>query len=203
MIKNIVFDFGGVLVDWNPRHLYRNIFKSDEEMEYFLTTVCTPEWNAQTDCELTFDEAIEQLVPQFPQYEREIRLYKDRWMDMLRAEIPESIAFKANLRAEGYRLYGLSNWSTETMPLAKQKFSFMEGFDGVVVSGYERVKKPDERIFRILLDRYNLRPEQTVFFDDIIENVIAAREVGIHGILFRNAQQAEHDLNMLIESLKE
>lgn len=203
MIKNIVFDFGGVLVDWNPRYFYRNIFKSEEEMEYFLTTVCTPDWNTQTDWQLTFAEAIEQLIPQFPQYEREIRLYWDGWLEMLHAEIPESIAFKASLRAEGYRLYGLTNWSAETMPLAEEKFSFMKGMDGVVVSGYERVKKPDERIFRILLDRYNLRPEETVFFDDHIENIIAAREMGIHGILFKDAEQAERDLKALIESFNE
>ncbi len=203
MIKNIVFDFGGVLVDWDPRHFYRNIFKSEEEMEYFLTNVCTPEWNTLTDWKLTFAEAIEQLVPKFPQYEREIRLYWDGWIEMLHAEIPESIAFKAALRAEGYRLYGLTNWSAETFPIAEQKFSFMKDLDGLVVSGYERVKKPDVRIYQLLLERYNLRPEETVFFDDHIENVIAARELGIHGIFFKDAAQARRDLELLVESLNE
>ena len=203
MIKNIVFDFGGVLVDWNPRYFYRNIFQTEEEMEYFLTNVCTPEWNTLTDSEMTFAEAIEMLVPKFPQYEREIRLYWDGWLDMLHAEIPESITFKAMLRAEGYRLYGLTNWSAETMPRAKTKFNFMKGLDGMIVSGEEGIKKPDEKIFRLLLERYNLRPEETVFFDDHIENVIAAREIGIHGIHFKDAAQAERDLNLLVESLNE
>ncbi len=203
MIKNIVFDFGGVLVDWNPRYFYRNIFKTEEEMEYFLTNVCTPEWNTLTDAEMTFAEAIEMLVPKFTQYEREIRLYWDGWLDMLHAEIPESITFKAMLRAEGYRLYGLTNWSAETMPRAMTKFGFMKGLDGMIVSGEEGIKKPDEKIFRLLLERYNLRPEETVFFDDHIENVIAAREIGIHGIHFKDAVQAERDLNLLVESLNE
>lgn len=203
MIKNVVFDFGGVLVDWDPRYFYRNVFATEEEMEYFLTNVCNPEWNALTDADMTFAEAIELLVPKFPQYEREIRLYFEGWSEMLRAEIPESLTLKALMRAEGYRLYGLSNWSVETLPLAKEKFTFMNGFDGVVVSGIEGVKKPDERIFRLLLDRYNLRPEETVFFDDKIENIIAARELGIHGILFKNAEQAEQDLKLLVEALNE
>ena len=203
MIKNIVFDFGGVLVDWNPRYFYRNIFNTEEEMEYFLTNVCTPEWNTLTDAEMTFAEAIEMLVPKFPQYEREIRLYFEGWSEMLHAEIPESLTLKASLRAEGYRLYGLTNWSAETMPLAKEKFTFMNGFDGVVVSGDEGIKKPDPKIFHLLLDRYNLRPEETVFFDDHIENIIAARELGIHGILFKNAEQAEQDLKLLVETINE
>ena len=203
MIKNIVFDFGGVLVDWNPRYFYRNIFKTEEEMEYFLTNVCTPEWNTLTDSEMTFAEAIEMLVPKFPQYEREIRLYWDGWLDMLHAEIPESILMKESLRADGYKLYGLTNWSAETMPRAMTKFNFMKGLDGMIVSGEEGIKKPDEKIFRLLLERYNLRPEETVFFDDHIENVIAAREIGIHGIHFKDAAQAERDLNLLVESLNE
>ena len=203
MIKNIVFDFGGVLVDWNPRYFYRNIFQTEEEMEYFLTNVCTPEWNTRTDSEMTFAEAIEMLVPKFPQYEREIRLYWDGWLDMLHAEIHESILMKESLRADGYKLYGLTNWSAETMPRAMTKFGFMKGLDGMIVSGEEGIKKPDEKIFRLLLERYNLRPEETVFFDDHIENVIAAREIGIHGIHFKDAAQAERDLNLLVESLNE
>ena len=203
MIKNIVFDFGGVLVDWNPRYFYRNIFQTEEEMEYFLTNVCTPEWNTLTDSEMTFAEAIEMLVPKFPQYEREIRLYWDGWLDMLHAEIHVSILMKESLRADGYKLYGLTNWSAETMPRAMTKFGFMKGLDGMIVSGEEGIKKPDEKIFRLLLERYNLRPEETVFFDDHIENVIAAREIGIHGIHFKDAAQAERDLNLLVESLNE
>ena len=203
MIKNIVFDFGGVVVDWNPRHLYRKVFKSEEEMEYFLSEVCNQKWNCQQDSKRTFAEGIAELVPKFPQYEHEIRIYFDRWVEMLGEEYPASAKFKKILRAEGYRLYGLSNWSIETFPQAEAKCTFMKDLDGMVVSGYEGVQKPDERIYKILLERYNLRPEETVFFDDLIENVIAARELGIHGILFKDAEQAERDLNALVETLNE
>lgn len=203
MIKNIVFDFGNVLIEWNPRHLYRKVFESEEEMEYFLSEVCNAEWNRQQDSDRTFAEGIAELVPKFPQYEREINFYFDRWFEMLGEEYPASATLKKVLRAEGYRLYGLSNWSAELFPTVEERYTFMKDLDGVVVSGFEKVQKPDERIYRILLDRYNLRPEETVFFDDVLENVIAAREVGIHGILFKSAEQAEQDLKALVESFSE
>ena len=122
---------------------------------------------------------------------------------MLGEEYPATAKLKKILRAEGYRLYGLSNWSAETFPQVEATYTFMKDLDGMVISGYEGVQKPDERIYRILLERYNLRPEETVFFDDNIDNVIGAREVGIHAILFRDAEQAERDLNTLIETLNE
>ena len=203
MIKNVVFDFGRVLIDWDPRNLFRKVFESEEEMEYFLANVCTQEWNNLQDSERTYAEGIAELVPKFPQYEREINIYFDRWIEMLGEEYPATAKLKKILRAEGYRLYGLSNWSAETFPQVEATYTFMKDLDGMVISGYEGVQKPDERIYRILLERYNLRPEETVFFDDNIDNVIGAREVGIHAILFRNAEQAERDLNTLIETLNE
>ncbi|MBQ2394659.1 MAG: HAD family phosphatase [Alistipes sp.] len=203
MIKNVVFDFGRVLIDWDPRNLFRKVFESEEEMEYFLANVCTQEWNNLQDSERTYAEGIAELVPKFPQYEREINIYFDRWIEMLGEEYPATAKLKKILRAEGYRLYGLSNWSAETFPQVEATYTFMKDLDGMVISGYEGVQKPDERIYRILLERYNLRPEETVFFDDNIDNVIGAREVGIHAILFRDAEQAERDLNTLIETLNE
>jgi 2-haloacid dehalogenase len=203
MIKNVVFDFGRVLIDWDPRNLFRKVFESEEEMEYFLANVCTQEWNNLQDSERTYAEGIAELVPKFPHYEREINIYFDRWIEMLGEEYPATAKLKKILRAEGYRLYGLSNWSAETFPQVEATYTFMKDLDGMVISGYEGVQKPDERIYRILLERYNLRPEETVFFDDNIDNVIGAREVGIHAILFRDAEQAERDLNTLIETLNE
>ena len=203
MIKNVVFDFGRVLIDWDPRNLFRKVFESEEEMEYFLANVCTQEWNNLQDSERTYAEGIAELVPKFPQYEREINIYFDRWIEMLGEEYPATAKLKKILRAEGYRLYGLSNWSAETFPQVEATYTFVKDLDGMVISGYEGVQKPDERIYRILLERYNLRPEETVFFDDNIDNVIGAREVGIHAILFRDAEQAERDLNTLIETLNE
>ena len=203
MIRNIILDFGKVLIDWDPRNLFRKVFESEEEMEYFLANVCTQEWNDLQDSDRTYAEGIAELVPKFPQYEREINIYFDRWLEMLGEESPAMALFKKVLRAEGYRIYGLSNWSAETFPRVEEQYTFMKDLDGMVISGYEGVRKPDERIYRILLERYNLRPEESVFFDDNINNIIAARELGIHGILFKNAEQAERDLNALVETLNE
>lgn len=203
MIRNIILDFGKVLIDWDPRNLFRKVFESEEEMEFFLANVCTQEWNDLQDSDRTYAEGIAELAPKFPQYEREINIYFDRWLEMLGEESPAMALFKKVLRAEGYRIYGLSNWSAETFPRVEEQYTFMKDLDGMVISGYEGVRKPDERIYRILLERYNLRPEESVFFDDNINNIIAARELGIHGILFKNAEQAERDLNALIETLNE
>ena len=203
MIRNIILDFGKVLIDWDPRNLFRKVFESEEEMEYFLANVCTQEWNDLQDSDRTYAEGIAELVPKFPQYEREINIYFDRWLEMLGEESPAMALFKKVLRAEGYRIYGLSNWSAETFPRVEEQYTFMKDLDGMVISGYEGVRKPDERIYRILLERYNLRPEESVFFDDNINNIIAARELGIHGILFKDAAQAERDLNTLLETLNE
>ena len=203
MIRNIILDFGKVLIDWDPRNLFRKVFESEEEMEFFLANVCTQEWNDLQDSDRTYAEGIAELVPKFPQYEREINIYFDRWLEMLGEESPAMALFKKVLRAEGYRIYGLSNWSAETFPRVEEQYTFMKDLDGMVISGYEGVRKPDERIYRILLERYNLRPEESVFFDDNINNIIAARELGIHGILFKDAAQAERDLNALVETINE
>ncbi len=203
MIKNVIFDFGNVLIGWDPRNLYRKVFESEAEMEYFLREVCNEEWNRLQDSDRTFAEGIAELVPKFPQYEKEINIYFDRWFEMLGEEYPASTKFKKVLRAEGYRLYGLSNWSAETFPAVEERYAFMKDLDGMVVSGFEGVQKPDHRIYNILLDRYNLRPEETVFFDDNIANIIAARELGIHAIQFKDAAQAERDMKLLVESLNE
>ena len=203
MIKNVVFDFGNVLIGWDPRNLYRKVFESEEEMEYFLREVCNDEWNRLQDSDRTFAEGIAELLPKFPQYEKEINIYFDRWLEMLGEEYPASAKLKKILRAEGYRLYGLSNWSAETFPIVEERYTFMKDLDGMVISGFEGIQKPDHRFYHLLLERYNLRPEETVFFDDRLENVIAAREVGIHGFLFKSAEQAESDLKALVESLNE
>lgn len=203
MIKNVVFDFGNVLIGWDPRNLYRKVFESEEEMEYFLREVCNGEWNRRQDSDRTFAEGIAELVPKFPQYEKEINIYFDRWLEMLGEEYPASAKLKKIFRAEGYRLYGLSNWSAETFPAVEERYTFMKDLDGMVISGFEGMQKPDHRFYRLLLERYNLRPEETVFFDDVLENVIAAREVGIHAFVFKSAEQAESDLKALVESLNE
>ena len=193
-IKNVVFDFGGVLLDWNPRYLYRNYFKTEKEMEYFLSCICTDEWNAEQDRGRPFDEGVRLLVERYPDYAEAIRMYRDEWPAMLRSDIPETVDLLYRLKAAGYGIYGLTNWSAETIPVAFDRYSFLHDFDGIVVSGREGLLKPDPRIYALLLERYGLKAEESVFLDDNLRNVEAAREAGWHAFQFRDARLAEEEL---------
>jgi len=188
MIKDVVFDFGGVLMDWDPRYLYRTYFKDEEQMEYFLSHICTDAWNAEQDRGRTFDEGISLLLRQYPQYAEPIRMYKDRWESMLKGEFPRSVELLRRLKEQGYGIYGLTNWSAETIPIAFAKYDFFKLFDGIVVSGEEKLIKPDLKIYRILLDRYNLIAENTLFIDNSPANIEAARQLGFQTILFDNIE---------------
>lgn len=188
MVKDVVFDFGGVLMDWDPRYLYRTYFKDEEQMEYFLSHICTDAWNAEQDRGRTFDEGISLLLRQYPQYAEPIRMYKDRWESMLKGEFPRSVELLKRLKEQGYGIYGLTNWSAETIPIAFAKYDFFKLFDGIVVSGEEKLIKPDLKIYRILLDRYNLIAENTLFIDDSPANIEAARQLGFQTILFDNIE---------------
>ncbi len=196
-IKNVVFDFGGVLLDWNPRYLYRNYFKTEEEMEYFLSHICTESWNAEQDGGRSFDEGVRLLEAQYPSYQEAIRMYRDQWPLTLRSDIPDTVALLYRLKSAGYGIYGLTNWSAETIPVAFERYSFFQAFDGIVVSGQEKLLKPDPRIYALLLSRYGLKAEETVFLDDNLRNVEAARASGWYAIQFHNAQQAEEELRNL------
>ncbi len=188
MIKDVVFDFGGVLMDWDPRYLYRTYFKDEEQMEYFLSHICTDAWNAEQDRGRTFDEGVSLLLRQYPQYAEPIRMYKDRWESMLKGEFPRSVELLRRLKEQGYGIYGLTNWSAETIPIAFAKYDFFSLFDGIVVSGEEKLIKPDPKIYRILLDRYKLTAENTLFIDDSPANIEAASQLGFQTILFDNIE---------------
>jgi 2-haloacid dehalogenase len=178
-IRAAVFDLGGVLIDWDPRHLYRKVFGSDEAaMERFLETVCTAEWNAEQDRGRLFSEAIAELVAVAPEHRTNVETYFDRWGEMLGEQIPGTESVLIELRSAGIRLYGLSNWSAETFPIAVDRFPCLSMFDGIVVSGSEGVAKPDPAIFEILCERYGLDPAACLFVDDAPANVRAAREAG-------------------------
>ena len=185
-IRNIVFDFGGVLIDWNPRYLYRTYFNDDREMEYFLSHVCTGEWNAEHDRGRTFDEGVRLLEEQFPQYSEAIRLYRDGWESMLHGEFPGTVALLMKLKKLGYGIYGLTNWSAETFPIARSKYPVLHRFDGIVVSGQEKLIKPDPRIFGILLERYGLNAGECIFIDDSPANIETAARLGFNTVLFDN-----------------
>jgi 2-haloacid dehalogenase len=192
-IQNIIFDFGGVLVDWNPRYLFKNHFNNESEMEWFLENICTDEWNLQQDKGRSLAEATALLQAQFPEFHAKIQLFYGEWETMLKGDIPGSVALLHRLK-EKYKMYGLTNWSDETIDIAYRRFSFFDQFDGIVVSGQEKMIKPDKQIYNLLLDRYGLHAGNTVFIDDNKKNIKAAEEIGLHAIHFENPEQLELSL---------
>jgi 2-haloacid dehalogenase len=194
----VVFDLGGVLIDWDPRNLYRKLFAGDEAaMEHFLTTVCTPDWNERQDAGRFFAEAESELIARYPDKAALIRAWAARFDEMIPGALEDSVAVLGELKSRGTPLYALSNWSTETFPPQRRRFAFLAWFDGIIISGEEGVIKPDPRIFELLLSRYALVPEQTVFIDDNPNNAAAAHALGIHGIHFRSAERLRRELAAL------
>jgi len=195
-IENIIFDFGGVLVDWNPRHLYRNYFANEADMEHFLNTVCNDEWNIEQDRGRSLADGTRILQEKIPEYHDLIALYYGQWETMLKCEIPETVALMYELK-ERYGVYGLTNWSGETITIAYARYAFFKDLDGIVVSSEEKLIKPDKRLYQILLNRYALKAESCVFIDDNLRNVKAAEELGMAAIHFINPQQLKADLSTL------
>jgi 2-haloacid dehalogenase len=193
-IKTVVFDIGGVLIDWDPRHLYRKIFTSEEEMEWFLSEICTYEWNVQQDGGKLFSTATAELSARYPEYSDKIALYYDRWEEMLGGELKDTVDIFNELKSAGIPVYALSNWSHEGFPVAYERYDFMKKFDGIVVSGYEKLLKPDHAIYRVLMERYNVVPAESVYIDDNKDNADAAAELGFHSIHFRSAEQLRKEL---------
>jgi 2-haloacid dehalogenase len=179
--KNIIFDFGGVLVDWNPRYVYRDYFENEADMEHFLKSICSDEWNLEQDRGRSMAEGTAILQNQFPEYHKLIQVFYDRWEDMLKCDIPENVELLYMLK-DRYSLFGLTNWSAETISVAYARFPFFSEFKGIIVSGQEKMVKPDRRIFELLLERYDIRVSDTVFIDDNSKNVAVARELGITAV---------------------
>ncbi|CDN72849.1 HAD family hydrolase [Elizabethkingia anophelis] len=181
IIKNIIFDFGGVLMDWNPKYLYQNVFNSEEEMDFFLDNIATLKWNAEQDRGRSFQEATEILQNQYPEFSKEIALYYSQWPVMLKGTIEENVSILRNLHGR-YQLYGLTNWSAESFPYAYKNYDFFSLFNGIVVSGEEKLIKPDERIYELLLNRYNLNASECLFIDDNYENIRTAQAMDFNTI---------------------
>jgi 2-haloacid dehalogenase len=163
-------------------------------VEEFLATVCTPEWNAELDRGRPFAEGVAELAERHPEHAAAIAAYHERWPEMLAGDVPGSVEVLADLRAAGVPLYALTNWSAETFALTRERFEFLDWFDGLLVSGEERVTKPDPAIFQLLLDRFGLDPGATVFVDDAEANVAAARELGIDAVRFTGPEQLRREL---------
>lgn len=194
----VVFDIGGVLLNWNPRHLYRMLFAGDEDaMEDFLANVCTVEWNERQDAGRTFAEAHAELLPRHADKTHLIEAFGKRFDEMIAGPIEGTVDILADLKRAGVPRYALTNWSAETFPPARARYEFLSWFDGIVVSGEEGVIKPDARIFRILLERYRIAPEDAVFIDDNPANAAAAQALGIHGIHFQSPERLRRELETL------
>ncbi len=194
--KALIYDLGGVLIDWNPLYVFNEqYFQSDEERRYFFEQVCTAEWNENQDAGYPIALATEEKVKEFPEWERAIRDYYGRWTEMLGGPIHDSVElFRRMKEASALRFYALTNWSAETFPIALDRFEFLHWFDGRVVSGEEKTRKPFPEFYQLLLDRYALQPGEVVFIDDNLRNVRAAELLGIESIQFQNAPQLESAL---------
>jgi 2-haloacid dehalogenase len=191
----VVFDLGGVLIDWNPRYLYRQLFDGDDTaMETFLAEVTTPEWNLQQDAGRSWDDAVAALTREHPEQAELIAAYRDRWPETLGEAIEPTVQILDELRGTGVRLLALSNWSAETFPLARPRYPFLDWFEAIVISGEVGITKPDERVYRHLLDGNGLDPRTTVFIDDNEANVRAAGEIGMIAIRFEDADALRSSL---------
>jgi 2-haloacid dehalogenase len=190
-----VFDLGGVLLDWDPRHLYRKLFAGDEAaMEDFLASVCTTEWNKRQDAGRSFADAVRELLPLHGDKIELIEAFGKRFGEMVAGPIEGAVEILSELKSRGAPLYAITNWSAETFPPQLARFPFLSWFDGIVVSGFEGVIKPDPRIFHVLFDRYGVAPQSAVFIDDVAENAAAAATLGIHGIHFHSPAQLRLEL---------
>ena len=193
-MKNIVFDFGGVLVDWNPHHLYDKYFGSREKAEWFLNNICLYSWNLQMDGGKPFAEGVAELQAEHPEWSEAIAIYHTRWIEMMNGEIEGMASVIRRLKMAGYGVYGLTNWSAETFPMVRDTYPVFQEFDGIVVSGEEHLLKPNEAIYKCLLERYDLQAEESLFVDDNADNVAGARNVGMKAIQFTSAVELEREL---------
>ena len=192
-MKSVVFDFGGVLIDWNPRYLYRKIFPNEQDMEYFLTNICSPQWNFFLDKGKPFRQGVAELTALYPQYAKQIEAYDTRWEEMCGDAVQGSVDLLYRLKKH-YPLYGLTNWSAEKFALTRPKHKFFDLFDGIVISGVEKEAKPEPRLFEILIERYHLIPEKTIFTDDSTANIKTAESFGFQAILFETPEKLERAL---------
>ena len=194
----VIFDLGGVLIDWNPKYLYRKIFKTEEEVNWFLNNICTSEWNDQQDGGRSFEEATAELISKHPEWEEPITAWYGRWQETIRGEISDTVGILREIKeAKRYRLYALTNWSAETFPWAYENFEFLRWFEGIVVSGQENTRKPFPDFYQILFNRYRVDPAKAIFIDDNEKNVVGATAVGLKTIHFKDAQQTRAELKKL------
>jgi len=198
-ISTIIFDLGGVLLDWNPLYVYNeNYFESREKRDEFFSKICTAEWNEEQDAGRPISEGTEELVTKFPEWEPAIRDFYGRWTDMLRGEIPETVAILRTLKQSGrYKLYALTNWQAALFEIALVRHPFLYWFDGRLVSGVEKTRKPFPDFYNLLLTRYHIDASKAIFIDDNLRNVAGGEAVVIKSIHFQSAKQLADALKNL------
>lgn len=192
-IKNIIFDFGNVLIKWDPHNLYNKYFGNKQKADWFLNNIFTMEWNSKMDTDKTFAQVTSELISLYPEWTDAIHAYDERWDEMIEGPITEMWELIGKLKSLGYKTYGLSNWPKEKLhPTVKLR----EMLDGAVISSLVQLSKPDTSIYKYLINTYSIKPEESVFIDDMPQNIIAAEQLGFHGIIFK-------DYNSLILELSE
>lgn len=197
-INTIIFDLGGVLIDWDPRHLYRKLFADASEMEYFLAHICTPDWNEQQDAGYPTARATAEKIAEFPEYTEAIQAFYGCWAEMLNGPIESTVRLLDQLaRQHTFRLLALTNWSHETWPVALDRYDFLSYFEGILVSGQEKLRKPDPAFYRLLFRRYEVDPARAFFIDDNLRNVEAGRRLGLKSHHFHSSSLLAEDLQQL------
>ncbi|RIA09864.1 2-haloacid dehalogenase [Flavobacteriaceae bacterium MAR_2010_72] len=195
-IDTIIFDLGGVLIDWNPEYVYLDVFNGDrKKMQWFFDNICTHNWNENQDAGYPLTKATEERVALFPEHEDHIRMFYGRWVEMLGDAIEDTVKILEKLiKNKNYKVVALTNWSHETFPIALERFDFLHWFEGIVVSGTEQTRKPFREIYELTLNRFNITAERAIFIDDNLRNINAANEIGINGIHFKNPEQLIDEL---------
>jgi 2-haloacid dehalogenase len=197
-IETIIFDLGGVLIDWNPRYLYRKILKDEDQVTWFLENICTSEWNDQQDAGRSFEEATRELILKHPEWEEAINAWYGRWQETITGSISGTVDILKKIKgSKEYRLYALTNWSAETFPWALDNFEFLHWFEGILVSGQEKTRKPFPEFYQLLFDRYAIDPSRALFIDDNIKNIEGARALGLPSVHFQNPDQLKSELTRL------
>jgi 2-haloacid dehalogenase len=197
-IKAIIFDLGGVLIDWNPDYVFDQVFQDDQKKKHFFENICTAEWNEEQDAGRSIREATDMLIAQHPEWKEHIEAYYGRWEEMLGGPIEDTVQIFRELKEKNaYRFYALTNWSAELFPIALDRYDFLHWFDGRVVSGEEKMRKPFPEFYHLLLERYNLEAAETIFIDDNLRNVKAAEQIGIKSIHFESPQQLRDQLGSM------
>ena len=194
-----LFDLGGVFFDWDPKFFFTKIISDKEEMDFFLTKVCNDEWNLAQDSGRSIEDGEKDIIRKFPQYENLIKLYYPNHRKMIKGTFQSSIDILIKLKQDNYKCYVLSNWSSETFVNIPKEFKFMENFDGLLISGEDKLVKPDPEIYLLAIDRFNLDPQNTVFIDDKLINIYAAKKLGFKTIHLINPNIIEDEINKFLK----